>query len=118
MNKYVVCTAVLFSLLSPVASPANDEDPFGDYLHDINKPAEANAINVYQAWGNNMAHRIKNGYSDGIVIDGPGEYANGAIKVDGLGNVVVDEDAIVGPIINNTELRNTTVITNPNKRKW
>lgn len=68
------------------------------------------------AWGNNMAHRIKRGYSDGVVVDGEGEYAGGKVKVDGLGNVTVDQGANVGPIINQTDINNSNIIIQNNKR--
>lgn len=95
---------------------AADEDPFAAYHSDIRKEADAKVISVYDAWSNNMTERIRNGYSDGIVIDEEGDYAGGKVHADGLGNVVVDKDAIVGPIINNTDVNNTTIIMNPKKR--
>ncbi len=117
MNKlfYILC-GVLFAF-SPLPVQAED-DPYAEYLSDIRKEADAQVKSVYNAWGNNMAYRISNGLADGIVIEGEGDYADGKIHADGVGNVVIDKDAIVGPIINRTDISNTTVIMNPNRNKW
>lgn len=97
-------------------SASAEEDPLAEYQQEINKPADANTINIYDAWGNNMAHRIKNGYAEGVVVDGEGEYAGGKVRVDGLGNVTVDKGANVGPIINQTDINNSNIIIQNNKR--
>lgn len=88
----------------------DDKDIFSDYHTDIQKPADAKATNVYNAWGDNMAKLIESGYRDGVVIDGPGEYAGGKVYADGAGNVIVRKDAHVGPIINKPKFENTNII--------
>ncbi|SDG04986.1 hypothetical protein [Desulfovibrio legallii] len=115
MKHILLYIAIIFKILAaqPVAA---EEDIFADYNKDMSKPADANVMGVYDAWGNNMAHRIKNGYSDGVVIDGPGSYADGAVRADGLGNVVIDKNANVGPVINQTDINNSTVIIQQKKK--
>lgn len=115
MNRSSCIIAFVLMYCSAVSASA-EEDPLADYQHEINKPADANTINIYDAWGNNMAHRIKHGYAEGVVVDGEGEYAGGKVKVDGLGNVTVDRGANVGPIINQTDINNSNIIIQNNKR--
>lgn len=38
------------------------------------------------------------------------------VKVDGLGNVTVDQGANVGPIINQTDINNSNILIQNNKR--
>lgn len=114
--KYIsILLFVVVQTVFPLAANA-EEDIFADYNKDMSKPADANVVGVYDAWGNNMAHRIKNGYSEGVVIDGAGDYADGKVHVDGMGNVVIDKNANVGPVINQTDLNNSTVIIQQKKR--
>lgn len=115
MKRYL-CIMIFVLLSSTAVSVSAEEDPLAEYQQEINKPADADVINVYDAWGNNMVHRIKRGYADGVVVDGAGEYADGKVKVDGLGNVAIDKGANVGPVINQTEINNSNVIIQNNKR--
>ena len=96
------------------------EDIFSDYYRDTRKPAEANATNVYNAWGENMANLIESGARDGVVVDGAGDYAGGKIKVDGVGNIIVEKNANVGPVINKTKIKDSTIIikNDSGKNKW
>lgn len=109
-----VC-ALLIGTFSPVK--AADEDLFGDYRKDLAKDAEAKSVNVYNAWGDNMANLIESGAREGVVIDGSGSYAGGKIKSDSVGNVQIDRYANVGPVINKTTLNNTLLIMQ-NKPRW
>ncbi len=93
-----------------------DEDIFAEYKTDMQRPAESNTTNVYKAWGDNMAVHIENGIKDGIVVNRAGSYAGGKVHSDGVGNVTVDPGANVGPIINDTEIRNSPVIFRGNDR--
>lgn len=116
MNPRPICVPVFFLLLCGAMPVFAEEDPLASYQEDINKAADADTVTVYDAWGNNMAHRIKRGYADGVVVDGSGEYANGKVHVDGLGNVTVEKGANVGPIINQTDIANSNVIIQNSKR--
>lgn len=111
MNKQCLRIILFFIILQP-GSVFAGEDCFAAYQSDLEKEAGAKVTSVYDAWGNNMANMIKSGHKSGIVIDSAGDYADGKIHVDGLGNVVVDKNANVGPIINQSEINNTTVIMN------
>lgn len=95
-----------------------EEDIFADYNKSVQKPADAKANNVYQAWGENMANMINSGYRDGVVVDGEGSYAGGKVRADGVGNVVVDKNANVGPVINRTDVNNSTIIIQPKQNRW
>lgn len=99
---------------------AEEEDLFADYYKDTRKSADARVTNVYSAWGENMANLIKQNHRDGVVIDGKGEYADGKIHADGVGNVIVDKNANVGPVINKTEIKNSTVVIkrDHNRNNW
>lgn len=110
MRYIFIFTVIALASFFSCAMAHADENIFGDYNKDIQKPAEANATNVYNAWGDNMANLIESGYRDGVVIDGEGEYAGGKVRADGVGNVVVDKNANIGPIINKTEIKDSTVI--------
>lgn len=114
--RYCQLLFLILTMLVGSSAMAMDEDPMAEYTRDINKPADANTNNVYNAWADNMAHRIKNGYADGVVIDGEGDYADGKIHADGLGNVYVDKNANVGPIINQTEIDNSNIIIQNRRR--
>ena len=58
--KYItILLFVVVQTVFPLAANA-EEDIFADYNKDMSKPADANVVGVYDAWGNNMAHRIKN----------------------------------------------------------
>ena len=106
----VACAVAVFAVAVSAAHASADEDIFADYNAAMQKPAEANATNVYNAWGDNMANMIESGYRDGVVIRGEGEYAGGKVHADGVGNVVVDRHANVGPIVNKPKIENSTVV--------
>lgn len=104
---YFACILTVGSFSSVLAA---DENIFGDYAKDLNKEAEAKSTNVYNAWGDNMANMIEKGARDGVVINGSGSYAGGKIKSDGLGNIAIERGANVGPVINKTTIKDSTVI--------
>lgn len=112
--------AVIFCLLPAVPAQAADDDLFKDYNAAIQKPAEANATNVYNAYADNLANMIESGYRDGVVIKGEGSYAGGKVHADGVGNIMVGRGANVGPIVNQTKLQNSTVVIkmDAQKNKW
>lgn len=114
-----MAVATVFFLISVNPAMA-DEDIFSDYNAAIQKPAEANAVNVYNAYSDNLANMIEHGFRDGVVIDGAGSYAGGKVHADGVGNVQVDRGANVGPIINQTQMKNSTVIIKKDaeRSKW
>ncbi len=122
MKKHLVIFAAIFSCVLPLSSVHADEDPMAGYNADIQKPADAKVYNINSAWAENNANLIEHGRKKGIVIKGAGDYANGKVHADGVGNVVVDKDARVrGPIINKTEIKNSTVVikTDPyNKTRY
>ncbi len=97
---------------------ADDEDIFAEYNKTIQKPADAKVTNVYDSWGENMANMIESGYRDGVVIESQGSYANGKIRVDGVGNVLVDKNANVGTIINKMGIDNSNIVIKPGKKTW
>ena len=70
---------------------------------------------IYEAWGTNMAELIESGHKEGIVIDTE-NYSNGKVHADGVGNIVVDKNANTGTIINNSEIKNSTVIIIKDKK--
>ena len=113
MKQYFIRPAIVLCGMLFLASSAAlaEDDLFGEYRADMRKDADATAANVYNAYGENMAELIKSGRREGIVVTGEGEWADGKVRADGAGNVVVDKDAnIKGPIINKTKIENTTVI--------
>ncbi|MDD6181081.1 MAG: hypothetical protein PUB01_03280 [Desulfovibrionaceae bacterium] len=91
-----------------------DELGMSDYLRDLNKPAEAHATKVADAWSDNMAYRIEHGMADGVVVDG--KTNKKGVIADGVGNIVIKKGAKVGPVINNTKINNSTVIIKNNSK--
>lgn len=120
MNKSkVFCFLVIcMGLISFPPPLMAEEDIFADYNKSIQKPADAKTTNVYEAWGENIANMINSGYRDGVVVDGPGDYGNGKIRADGVGNVLIDKNANVGPVINQTDVKNSTIVIQQNKKRW
>ena len=111
MKKHIVMFVAILSCAVHLPSAHADEDIFKGYNADMRKPADARVTNIYSAWANNNAYLIIHKVKKGLVIDGAGDYADGKVHADGLGNIVVDKDAkINGPIINNPEIKNTTVV--------
>ena len=92
-----------------------EENPHLDYMADINTPANAKTNSLYEAWGENMAELIESGRKEGIIIDNE-NYYNGKVQADGVGNIVVDKNANTGAIINNSEIKNSTVIIMKDKK--
>lgn len=118
INKILCYAAVCVGTLSTPYTLIAEEDIFADYNKSVQKPADAKVTNVYEAWGENMANMINSGYRDGVVVDGPGEYGNGKIRADGVGNVLIDKNANVGPVINQTDVKNSTIVIQQNKKRW
>ncbi len=125
MKKHVVMLCIISFCAIPLFSTHADdnEDIFRGYNSDIKKTAEAKANNLYSAWANNNAYLIIHKVKKGLVIDEAGDYADGKVHADGVGNIVVDKDAkINGPIINNIKIDNTTIVNNPNnsnkRKRW
>ena len=90
-------------------------DLFAGYNEQINSEADAKAVNVYDAWANNMEYLIRHKVKDGIVVDGAADtdqYAS-----DGLGNITVKEGAKVGTIINKQNIEDSIVIINNKNSK-
>lgn len=113
MKEYTIILISAFFIVTFInISNAEDDDIFSEYNSAIQKHADAQNTNVYSAWGNNMSNLGEHGRKKNVlVIKGEGDYANGKVHADGLGNVLVKQGAkINGPIINKTDLKNTTVI--------
>ena len=117
MKKHPTIPAALLACLLPLSAVHAEEDIYADYNADVRKPADAKANKVYSAWANNMAYQIEHGNKDGVVINGEGDYADGKVHADGVGNVKVDKNANVGPIVNKTEIENSTVIIQKDEKK-
>lgn len=112
MNKRIF--SIFLFCITIVASNAHaDEDPYAaaiqGYHSDRLKKADAQTINVYDAWADNMAHLIESGSRPGKVID-----SNDA---SGTGNLTIGRGAkINGPIIFKPTNKNTTTIVKTMKR--
>ncbi|WP_165071834.1 hypothetical protein [Desulfovibrio sp. ZJ200] len=102
-------------ICSPSALIYAEENPHLDYMADINTPANAKTNSLYEAWGENMAELIESGRKEGIIIDNE-NYSDGKVHADGAGNIVVDKNANTGAIINNSEIKNSTVIIIKDKK--
>ena len=107
MRKHMILF-VLFLLFGVHLAYAADDLGLNEYARDINTPADASAVKVYDAWSENMAYRIERGTSEGIVIDGANETDE--YISDGVGNVIVKNGINIGPIINKTDLSDTIII--------
>lgn len=116
----IVVSAVVLCLSLPVAGHAAGRNPASNSGYnaamqkrqtEMQKMPEAHTTASYRAYGKNIANLAERRATRGIaVIDGPGEYADGQVKVDGVGNVVVAEGARNIQIFNQMELEDTTVI--------
>ena len=114
MKRILLFTLViLFAGVSHAAPPA--PDLFAGYSKEINSEADAKAVNVYNAWANNMKNLIKKGAKDGIVVDKAADTDQ--YTSDGLGNVTVKEGAKVGTIIVDIPIEDSTIIID-NGGKW
>lgn len=112
MKQHIIL--FVFFLFFGVHVAYADDLELNAYARDINSPADANAVRMYDAWAENLGYRIEHGLSDGIVVDEEKETDD--YVSDGVGNVIVKDGANVGPIINQTDLSNTTVIIRNNRR--
>ena len=112
MRTYFIVIIYFLLLLLAANTVYAEPDLFGEYNAAIRKKADAKTVNVYNAWGNNMANMIEEGIKDGIVIDGTSNK--------GLGNVYINKNANVGTVINNTNIQGTTVINkkNTSTNRW
>jgi len=104
--------AFIFLLVNTISA---EENPHSDYMVDINTPANSNTNSLYEAWGENMSELIESGRKEGIIIDNE-NYSGGKVHVDGVGNIVVDKNANTGAIVNNSEIKNSTIIIMKDKR--
>lgn len=110
---------LLFSLfclaLQPVIAAA-DDDPYaaamGNYTKERTSKADAHALQVYDAWADDMTNQIKSGKRKGILVD--------SLDPDGIGNVTIEKGArVTGPIIVKPEIDNSTVIfTSPKTSRF
>ena len=114
MKKHIILLAFLMFFGVYTAFASEDELGLEGYSKDINSPADANATNIYNAWSENMAYRIENDISEGIIIE-TNKNTEDYIS-DGVGNVIIKEGANVGPIINKTDLSDAIVIIKKNLR--
>lgn len=86
------------------------EDLFKAHKKAMSKEGKATTTSVYGAWGKNMGNMIKQGMRTGVVVEN-GASSSKDVIADGVGNIKVEKGARVrGPIINNTDLSNSTVI--------
>ncbi|MDR3089959.1 MAG: hypothetical protein LBU39_09090 [Desulfobulbaceae bacterium] len=111
MKKICLSLAILI-FIADIGFAVEFKDPLKDYKGTIKKhDANAQHKMIYQAWGNNMAKRIMDGKTKGVVVDTNGTV-HGVGSVTGSGNVVIGQDAQVnGPIINMSTTRDTNVIS-------
>ena len=110
MNRQTIIFLILLGLFV-ANTPCNAaEDLFADYKKSLQKPAEAHAVEIYNAWSENLTNMIESGYTDGVVIEGEGKYKNGKVEANKFGVVEVDKYANVGPIINKSTFKNSTII--------
>ena len=114
MKKHIFLF-VLFLFFGVNFAYASDELGFNAYLRDLNTPADANAVNIYDAWAENTAYRIEQEMTDGIVIDGKNETDE--YVSDGVGNVIIKSRLNLGPIINKTDFSSTTIIIKMDRDK-
>ena len=113
--KYYIITILSLCYCSIPYFAYAEENPHAEYMYDIRTPANAKTTEIYEAWGTNMAELIESGHKEGIVIDTE-NYSNGKVHADGVGNIVVDKNANTGTIINNSEIKNSTVIIIKDKK--
>ena len=106
---------LLFSLCVMALQPAiatADDDPYaaimGGYTKERTSKADAHALQVYDAWADDMANQIKRGKRKGLIID--------SIDPEGIGNVTIEKGArVTGPVIVKPEIKDSTVILTPPK---
>lgn len=120
VTVFAVSAALLCLALASASHAALNRNPganskFGPALKkrqaNLLKMPDPQATNMYSAWGANMANMIEHGVKEGVVVKKEGEYADGKIKVDGVGNVAVEDGARVnGPIINMMEIESGTTV--------
>ena len=114
MNKIIIYF-ILIALFLSARTVYAEENPHLDYMADINTPANAKTNSLYEAWGENMSELIESGRREGIIIDNE-NYTDGKVHVDGVGNIVVDKNANTGAIVNNSEIKNSTIIMIKDKK--
>jgi len=91
------------------------EDLFGDYNKDITTDAQAKTINVSTVQAKNIAYRVKNKLTDGVIIKN-----NEANNFNGLGNVEIGEGANVNNVIIENEIgdNNNIVFINEGRQNF
>jgi len=109
MLFYIVIACLLL-----INSPSYaDEDLYSTTISGYNSErqgkADAQAINVYDSWSDNMAHLIESKRRPGKVID--------PNSTTGTGNLTIERGTkINGPIIYNPTIENTITIVKPMNR--
>jgi hypothetical protein len=108
-----ICTAgvvaLCFALCPQGLGAFAAEDLFADHKKAMKDEADAHAVTVYDAWGDNMARRIERG-SRGVLVKN-GESSADGVTGDGAGNVTIKKGAKVdGPLIIKNDYRGATII--------
>lgn len=106
---------VLLSIYCMELQPAivmADDDPYatimGGYTKERTSKADAHALQIYDAWADDMTNQIKSGKRKGLIID--------SVDPEGIGNVTIEKGArVTGPIIVKPEIDNSTVIFRSDK---
>lgn len=84
-------------------------DEHSEYNKDIFGEAKSKATNMYGAWSNNMAYHIERNTKEGTIVDG--QTDNRMYNVDGFGNIVIKDGAIItAPIVIKEDFSNSTMI--------
>ena len=103
----------LFSLVSVaiLSVPAwGASDLVAPYMKDINGEAKAKTTRYRSAWGKNMSYQIKRKVRDGIVVDSSRQQITNKYISDGLGNVIIRDGARVNTVVNESTIKDTTII--------
>ena len=111
MKTIVVLLSLCCMALQPAIVMA-DDDPYaaamGNYTKDRTSKADAHALQVYDAWADDMTNQIKRGNRKGLIVD--------SIDPDGIGNMTIEKGArVTGPVIVKPEIKDSTVILTPPK---
>lgn len=111
MKAIFLLISLCFLVFQP-AIVAADDDPYAavmqGYTKDRTSKADAHALQVYDAWADDMTRQIESGKRKGRIVD--------SIDPSGIGNVTIEKGAkITGPIIVKPEIDNSTVILRSDK---
>jgi len=115
-SKLMLRMSIAFIIIILISSTCfASEDLFGDYNKDITTDAQAKTINVSTVQAKNIAYRVKNKLTDGVIIKN-----NEANNFNGLGNVEIGEGANVNNVIIENEIgdNNNIVFINEGRQNF